>query len=58
MISQTDRSLNALQEEISELKISMQDVRKSTYALVRVTFKRHIHSIGFKNGKEEKARFT
>jgi hypothetical protein len=38
MISQTDRSLNALQEEISELKISMQDVRKSTYALVRVTF--------------------
>jgi hypothetical protein len=38
MISQTDRSLNALQEEISELKGSMQDVRKSTYALVRVTF--------------------
>ena len=37
MISQTDRSLNALQEEISELKISMQDVRKSTYTLVRVT---------------------
>jgi hypothetical protein len=38
MINQTDRSLNALQEEISELKISMQDVRKSTYVLVRVTF--------------------
>ena len=38
MISQTDRSLNALHEEVAELKGSMQDVRKSTYALVRITF--------------------
>jgi hypothetical protein len=38
MISQTDRSLNALHEELHELKTTMQDVKKSTYALVRVTF--------------------
>lgn len=38
MINQTDRSLSALHEELHELKTTMQDVKKSTYALVRVTF--------------------
>jgi prefoldin subunit 5 len=38
MISQTDRSLNALHEEIHELKSTINDIKKSSYALVRVTF--------------------
>ena len=35
---QTDRSLQHLQDEISEIKSTVTDVKKATYALVRVTF--------------------
>ena len=38
MINQTDRSLQHIQEEVEGIKGTLEDVRKATYVLVRVTF--------------------
>lgn len=35
---QTDRSLQRMQDEISEIKSTVVDVKKAIYVLVRVTF--------------------
>jgi|3_EtaG_2_1085321.scaffolds.fasta_scaffold18899_6 hypothetical protein len=37
-MNQTDRSLQLLQEEIEGMRATVEDVRKSTYVLVRITF--------------------
>ena len=37
-MNQTDRSIRHIQDEISEIKSTVVDVKKATYALVRVTF--------------------
>ena len=37
-MNQADRSLQRIQDEVLEMKSTVEDVRKSTYVLVRVLF--------------------